>query len=176
MNVNIYVNLFLADLKKSLKRNQLLLEDITKHLFTNVASLNIDIYKVDLSQESIQGILELDQQHGRPQIYLNDSDSEENQRFTLAHELGHLYQHARWSYESSRDDYNYVNIKYARSNADTEKERQADKFAEVLLMPKGNFIKMYELTKGDVKAMADYFNVSNDSIVSRAIDLELTKS
>lgn len=69
-------------------------------------------------------------------IYINDADYKSRQLFTIAHELGHIF---------NNDAKDGVYVDY-RSNIDKpqdEKEIRANQFAADLLMPQDDFIKKY---------------------------------
>lgn len=92
-------------------------------------------------------------------IYINSTDSEERQRFTIAHELAHFM------YNHNEDKYglNYRDGNKARTSA----ERQADDFAGELLMPSPvvrKKLKEYSDAKPTVVEMANLFGVSKDAM------------
>jgi len=67
-----------------------------------------------------------------PEIYLNESDSDNRQRFTCAHEIGHYVIHA----SGDDDEWEYVDRRDAASSTGTRsQEVYANQFAAALLMP-----------------------------------------
>lgn len=99
--------------------------------------------------------------------------SEKRKRFTLAHELGHLFLHMkylldeqRWNELSEGDGYNRNGVKpYSRL------EYEANIFAASFLMPEKMFIEIAESTSDDneyhPELIARKFNVSMDSVIIR---------
>jgi Zn-dependent peptidase ImmA (M78 family) len=68
------------------------------------------------------------------------------QRFTLAHELGHLVLHRSLIGEGVDDDTKYrsTDTTFYNSNIDIDHERQANSFAASLLMPEDLLLKEIE--------------------------------
>lgn len=99
-----------------------------------------------------------------PRIYINSHDSEHRQRFTLAHEIGHLVER-----QVAKDgDYSFTDF---RSNGDYDlHEFFADEFAGELLMPAGKLITAVK-EGGTIKAAAD-FNVSVPAVERRLARLK----
>ena len=100
------------------------------------------------------------------------------ERFTIAHELGHLFLHmgflidnARWEAISEYRDSVYY--RYGHSL----EEKEANEFAAAFLMPKGEFIevaqKHLELDGYNVEPLAKYFNVSVEAAINRGRGLGL---
>jgi len=82
-------------------------------------------------------------------------------RFTLAHELGHYVLHAKKSPQS-----------YARRNGDTPVERQADCFALGFLLPSSHFRLAFEKYK-TVTDLSIAFQVPDFAIRARAYSLDI---
>jgi Zn-dependent peptidase ImmA (M78 family) len=106
-------------------------------------------------------------------ITLNNSNysSEKRQKFTLAHELGHLFLHMGFlnkdKWEKTED---YEDTVYARSGY-SEEEYDAHEFAAALLMPKDKYAEIVndnsENGKCDISIIADYFDVSEQAASNR---------
>lgn len=95
-----------------------------------------------------------------PRIYVNSTEPLHRQRFTLAHEIGHLVER-----QSVADDQDYSFTDY-RSDAGYDlHEFFADEFAGELLMPAGPFIRSLQ-RGGEVGASVD-FNVSVPAVQKR---------
>lgn len=94
-------------------------------------------------------------------IVLNASDVAERQRFTWAHELGHLVER---SSVADDHDFSFVDTR-APSRYDLH-EFFADEFAGALLMPAGH-IAMLQNDKRSEMFMADYFGVSLPALRKR---------
>lgn len=92
-------------------------------------------------------------------LYVNSSDSVARQRFTLAHEIGHVLLH---SGSGSLVDY--------RSNLENPvetKEYEANKFAAALLMPRTEFVRKWFLWRGNTELLGKYFGASPQAVEIR---------
>lgn len=102
-------------------------------------------------------------------IILSPFQDEKRKRFTVAHELGHLFLHM--GYLINEDLWNRQDNNVYYRLGSSEKEYQADEFAAALLMPKAEYYKiMEEYTTGnyvDTLKIAEYFNVSVDAASNR---------
>lgn len=76
--------------------------------------------------------------HGEAvRIYVNSNDSQERQRFTLAHEIGHY-----WLHRDDGGEFGYVEYRGELSTRGTDPvERWANSFAAELIMP-ARYIRM----------------------------------
>lgn len=99
-------------------------------------------------------------------ILINDKESIFRQRFTLAHEIGHIVLHFN-SHDEEFVDFRIDGIR------DT-KELQADEFAGCLLMPVDEFKKLWQIKKGNPYYLSEYFGVSKPAVYMRAVNLGLT--
>ena len=105
-------------------------------------------------------------------IAYNSNLSEKENRFIIAHELGHFYLHS--SINSFLQDGSFVYM-YHNKNGNQEKqlEDEADFFAANLLLPKELFIEQYksygELATSQVAidGLSNYFKVSQRCIRKR---------
>lgn len=92
-------------------------------------------------------------------ILINRNRMPVRQRFTIAHEIGHIV-------------LNHLNIKPAFQKTDkihySGLERDADIFASELLMPTDFIIRKIEEGMTDTKSLSNHFNVSK-----RAIEIKL---
>lgn len=94
------------------------------------ASLGVKVYTADL-EPSVAGLL-VKRRGEDAEIYLNSADSENRQRFTCAHEVGHYIQRsnaddAEWEFVDRRDQLS--------SEGTDLGEIYANAFAAELLMP-----------------------------------------
>lgn len=104
------------------------------------------------------------QYNGIPSIEFNVSEAPVRQRFTVAHELGHF---ALGHEDAPRDAGNF------QSSGDF-RERQANKFAAELLMPKMLVVHYYQSgVASSVEQLANIFGVSKDAMGFRLINLGL---
>ncbi|MHC9618419.1 ImmA/IrrE family metallo-endopeptidase [Corynebacterium diphtheriae] len=74
-----------------------------------------------------------------PKIYINSNEPEVRQRFTLAHEIGHLVER-----EHLGKDVEYSFIDYRNNGKCELHEFYADEFAGSLLMPAREFSKILD--------------------------------
>lgn len=99
-------------------------------------------------------------------ITVSPNQSKQRMRFTIAHELGHLFLHMGFPSETSEK------LEMYRIGA-SEQEYQANEFAACLLMPEKKFIKTVmqhsnQITgEVNIKAIAQFFNVSEASVINR---------
>lgn len=102
-------------------------------------------------------------------IYISPFQSSERKKFTIAHELGHLFLHM--GYRISSELWNkQKNATYYRSG-DSLMEYQANEFAAALLMPKETYKKIMDQytieNKVETDKVADYFGVSVSAASNR---------
>lgn len=139
-------------------------------------SIGAEIRRDDFD-ESLSGFAF--QKHGSKFIGVNSSEGEQRQRFTIAHELGHLFLHKQSpvSYDTGM-----MMLRDSHSSDGTDiKEIEANRFAAELLMPeeslrsdmaKAGHIDLVEdddSTKQFITKLAAKYNVS-----SRAMSIRLT--
>ncbi|MCE4963077.1 ImmA/IrrE family metallo-endopeptidase [Staphylococcus haemolyticus] len=76
---------------------------------------------------------------GSPEIVINANDSLARQRFTMAHEFGHIIMHWDWLKNQetglNKDKYEILFRKTSYNESSTLKEIQANEFAAELLLP-----------------------------------------
>ncbi|WP_167643227.1 ImmA/IrrE family metallo-endopeptidase [Phaeobacter sp. HF9A] len=101
-------------------------------------------------------------------IYLSPNTSVERDNFTLAHELAHLIMH--FDGEGEMRATRYVTDDPIQKRAEWE----ANWFAAAFLMPAADFKEFYLNSDGDLKLVADHFNVSISAadVRARALDLQ----
>lgn len=103
-------------------------------------------------------------------VVVNSSDGINRQRFTSAHELGHLQLHCDNSSEDLFIDKKIYHRDSKSSTGDYKKEVEANQFAARLLMPKDLLTKdaavMIEDEKG-VENLAKKYNVSEQAMCFR---------
>jgi Zn-dependent peptidase ImmA (M78 family) len=136
-----------------------------------VKKLNGEIF-YDLSAEDIDAYIEKigDQRFG---IHLSKNQFPQRERFTLAHELGHLFLHMGFIIDENK--WNIFNKEggavFCRDNTTSKDEYEAHEFAAAFLMPKQEFLlKAKSTLNGDyynVEALANEFGVSLDAATNR---------
>lgn len=123
---------------------------------------------------------------GEPLIGYNQTESEVRQRFTIAHELGHLFLHNNGVldgvYVDRSAEYTIEFRNEVSSSGEVRKEREANAFAAALLMPKSLLleeIEQHHLNLADddsLIVLAKKFNVSVSAMAYRLLNLGLGKS
>lgn len=102
-------------------------------------------------------------------ILVSPFQDEKRRRFTIAHELGHLFLHMGYLTNAELWERQDENI-YHRLGS-SEKEYQANEFAAAFLMPQREYIKiMNENINGNkvnTSKIAEYFNVSVEAASNR---------
>lgn len=118
----------------------------------------------------VSGVLLLENDIAK--VAINDAHHRNRQRFTLAHEIGHVLLHAK-------GDRVFVDRRFFRnewsSTGELREEIEANAFAASLLMPL-TFIKQYLETGGgitdiDVFRLATRFEVSEQAMTLRLVKL-----
>lgn len=102
-------------------------------------------------------------------ISIDPLQDEKRNRFTIAHELGHLFLHMGYKINdqlwAEQDESPYYR------NGSSEKEYQANEFAAALLMPKDKYKEVMDKysngSKVSTSKIAEYFHVSIDAASNR---------
>lgn len=167
MNVNRRaINDFVEDLRKKANLGVTITKDELIDLISKLGG------KVDFAELSLDIDGKIEKKQDNFLITLNKNViSEERQKFTLAHELGHLFIHMgflndkKWKKEKEFIDSTFYRKGYSRE------EYEANEFAAALLMPKDEFIKkareFSENNRCNINELADYFEVSIEAALTR---------
>ncbi|CAB0492490.1 hypothetical protein BGK38_06585 [Corynebacterium diphtheriae] len=108
------------------------------------------------------------QENGQsPEIFINELEHPMRQRFTLAHELGHLVERM---FVADDPEYSFVDTRITKPGQYDLHEFFADEFAGELLMPADKFLSVYN-GKGEFAASAE-FGVSVPAVRRRIQRLE----
>ena len=116
-------------------------------------------------------------ENGAARVAINETHHRNRQRFTLAHEIGHLLLHAK-------DDRVFVDRRFFRnqwaSKGELREEIEANAFAASLLMPR-SFVERYVesgsgITDVDVFRLATRFEVSEQAMTLRLVKLNYIES
>lgn len=119
------------------------MENIVDDLESSIEELGINILYSDMTDlekdgKSVSGFARVSKESGRPEIVINGKESYYRQRFTMAHELGHIIMHWQWL-PGKEIDPKLAEISYRseRGYSQLEKRRevQANEFAAELLLP-----------------------------------------
>lgn len=132
--------------------------------FEIAEAMGVDVYLADLPMGD-SGSLRWEE--GRPVIVLNVRDGLTRQRFTCAHEIGHLRDCRNRGIKRDAD-------RNERASRGTDPDEiYANRFAAALLMPKGA-VKRLHGTGMSCAALARRFKVSQDAMQWRLANLGLT--
>ena len=139
------------------------------------------IKKDDLGEVSLSGFAV--QKHGKKFIGVNNTESDVRQRFTIAHELGHLFLHKDSSVNYDQGGMMLFRDEHSSEGSDL-KEVEANRFAAELLMPAETLRKdvssekTFDLINGDdttrakvIKKLASKYNVSEQAMSIRLTTL-----
>ena len=136
-------------------------------IITYLKMHNISIIYEDM--EDISGYIELKDEWT---IGINKYQNETRQRFTAAHELGHLL----FDRELIEERGKHNDFILFRENTSTDKiERMANTFAAELLMPADEFNDIIKKGINQIEEIAHYFNVSPAAVRYRAYKLGYLK-
>lgn len=151
---------------------QLSLDKVIEDIEKAVESIGISVKYSDMTHletRDISGYVRVI--NGIPEIIVNSSDIEQRRRFTIAHELGHIFLHWGWlpgEYLSEGlVEVSYRNGKYTEE--ELKREREADKFAAEFLAPKKEVersLRCYEENgvldkEKQIELLAEEYKVSN---------------
>ena len=102
-------------------------------------------------------------------IIVSPFQDEKRERFTIAHELGHLFLHMGYRTNNELWEKQENNIYHRIGNS--EKEYQANECAAAFLMPATEYLsvlnKVAEGNMVDTSKIAEYFNVSIEAAANR---------
>lgn len=102
-------------------------------------------------------------------VSVNGSKPKNRQKFSIAHELGHLFLHMKRLNEEYWINNIIEDSAYYRYGRGIE-ELESDEFAGVLLMPRDEFLdKYYEYS--NLEDVARYFDVSSSAVYVRCKNL-----
>ena len=118
--------------------------------------LGIKVFKAGLA-DGVSGLLV--KRVGRdPEIYVNVKDSDNRQRFTVAHELGHYVKRS----SSGDETWEYVDPRGSLASKGSDPDEiYANQFAASLLMPRS---MVEQLRQTHTTSLAYKFGVSEDAM------------
>lgn len=145
--------------------------DKVESIVESLQLLGIEVYESKMSELNISGYVTRAPSSGKPMIVVNSEDNVNRQRFTMAHELGHLLLHFNWLPNTPLNLGAGNNIAYRHeleiySSSEKVQEYEANMFAGELLMPFTKFKKMLDESRTDVE-IANYFGVSTSAVYVR---------
>ena len=131
---------------------------VAEHLGYRVSSFTPSVRTHDVS-----GAVD----HSQKVIYVNRDEPATRNRFTIAHEIGHIVLHGK---EENVVDYRRQ-VGYGFN--DQPREAQANRFAAELLMPQNVFEALWNAYDHDAEAVAEVLQVSPTAAKVRAQSLGL---
>ena len=140
-------------------------DDVVVNVIDIAKRLGFDVFESDFTEGNVDGmVINSDSEQS---IYVNKNDIPERQRFTIAHELGHIVLH----HINQAKEYQIVDY---RSNTEQydPREHEANNFAASLLMPREKSIYKWNRLK-DVDDFALTFKVSKSAAAIRLNNLGL---
>jgi len=126
--------------------------------------LGFDVYSSNFSSDIAGMVINSKDKHA---IYVNQSDIIERQRFTIAHEIGHIILHHNIK-ESEFEEVDYR----GKNKVFEPKEYEANNFAAALLMPRKKAIEIWKEIE-DLDDFAVKFKVSKMAAAIRLQNLGL---
>ncbi len=144
---------------------------IANNLGIKVYAENFEIYNGD----KVSGAI-IKHENGNIEILVNESDSYERQRFTVAHELGHLFLHIKNSSKYERVDMHRA----TGYGTIIPQEVEANNFAAALLMDKDTLFKKFIIANefgivgtACIDYLANLFGVSKQAMEYRLRNIGL---
>ncbi len=129
----------------------------------------LKLYGIEVLYENMNDISGYIEKRGdRWFVGVNAFNSKKRQRFTMAHELGHLCLHA----EKMHGDRVEETI-YFRTNLTNRMEKEANEFASNILIPKDSLYLHINKGTNKLTDLADIFDVSLDAMRYKAYTLRL---
>jgi Zn-dependent peptidase ImmA (M78 family) len=132
-------------------------------------SLDIEVYETRFTSadgKNVSGIVAIEE--GQPVIYVNSSDVPARKRFTMAHEIGHVYLGHLTDKENNELIDDEVRL---RSSVWNLEEKEANAFAAQLLMPASLIRSAVNAGRASVEELAELFEVSEQAMMYRLQNL-----
>lgn len=133
-----------------------------------VESMGVFVFKRAFKQADISAFCFLDPQF--PIIYINNSTAFSRQIFSLFHELAHIL---FGTSGITKADTTYIGSLAGRNR---DLEVACNRFAAEFLVPTADFSKRassYKGAEGDIRSLAEHYNVSREVIFRRLLDAGL---
>ena len=150
--------------------------------FEIAKKMGIDInQEIDMDKLTYDGEIYLNATTHDPEVWINPTDSKNRQKFTMAHEIGHLVYDVLPDIENFKPiQDNYKTLR--RDGTQNIMERRANDFAVKLLMPKDMIVEIGQslIEKESIKTkeeitrrLAQEFEVSQEAMKWRLVNLGL---
>lgn len=138
------------------------------------SDLNIRIINAKFRDDNISGGLKKEGENFT--IYVNQSDSNNRRRFTVAHEIGHYISYLADSLSKQVIDeqselLDYAIIKRDGKMQSQDVEKEANEIAGRILMPKTEIEYLINHKNFNIDELADYFYVSTAAVLVRLRNL-----
>lgn len=145
------------------------LRQIALNIGISVLPMDFTKFNSQVNGKKISGLVMSN--HNNAVIYYDKNDTPENQRFTVARELGHISQHLA---NQDPDDCVYIDYRTGGST-ENEKEKQANTFAGQLLIPLQKLKEVYLKTLFPSSSnLAKVFGVSSNVMEERLNHLKVS--
>lgn len=162
--INVYGNNVLDDFAEKLL-SHLGLDDGTTIDISYVAKkLGLNVYSTSFENNAISGYIKFE--NGEKNIYINNTQSVQRQRFTVSHEIAHYILHRELLEKNG-------GTPMFRGGNSNLAERQANRLAAAILMPQTKVREMYQNQKKTIQEMAELFWVSYGAMANRISSLGL---
>lgn len=131
----------------------------------------------ELNDENVSGFIFF--KDGKFRIFVNSAKHQNRINFTLAHELGHYFLHRNLIVDQDLvdvdDTIDHVHMLYRMDDAKelANIEREANRFAAYLLMPKDLLFQVWKAVGEDVVKCAKIFGVSTAAMSIRLEEMGL---
>ncbi len=164
-SINIYCDDIITQITHTLLDDYKVFEGYTK-VVKLAQALGINVLLTTFKDEHVAGMLKFE--NDEVNLYVNENQTANRQRFTIAHELGHYILHRDFvqSHKISvfyrKDFYNYFD----------KIEEQANKFAATLLMPERPVRGLWEIYHS-IEVLATILKVSEQAMRIRLMKLEV---
>lgn len=124
----------------------------------------VSIYDANFQNREVSGLIS--KESTRTVIYVRHSDIPARKRFTVAHELGHLFLHLADTSEGNRVDTVMYRSDGSISLDSSIEEVEANQFAAALLMPRRDVLREKRVSES-VEDLALSFGVSVQAMAIR---------
>ncbi len=155
-----------ASIISAIGKDEPSLADLIAWLTENFG-IKFEISKMDLSNHPVCGLVFQNPATRAHKVVVDRNDSAERQRFSVCHELAHILREKELVFGFFNGDL---------QNQDYE-ERFCNRFAAAYLMPEKSFRAKWASTSENflIKryAIAEYFGVSKETVMYRALELGL---
>ncbi|MGL4863795.1 MAG: ImmA/IrrE family metallo-endopeptidase [Cetobacterium sp.] len=145
------------------------IKDLMKKEEINYFKVNEEEWEKNKLPKEAEAIILISSSIGK-NILMKEGLEENDERFSIAHEIGHLYIHAE------KDKPYFACMKHDCEGEEKEKEDEADYFAACLLMPEKDFKEMYKKVRGlssSNESLATLYGVNKKAIEKRILELGL---